>query len=178
LIRLDVGETKNGEGREVAMTDAIRALVRLAAAGRNSDDYLFTRSDGARVEDFRKCWQKLCVRAGLGRMACRACEKTVVGKKCECGAEKLRYVGFMCHDFRRSAARELRRAGVAESTIMDIGGWKTRSVFKRYCIADARDIAAAIEKRERARAENSHDFSHDSDSSAPAKEEPRTRRIN
>jgi hypothetical protein len=41
---------------------------------------------------------------------------------------------------------------------MDIGGWKTREMFKRYAITDTKDIAAAISKREQARAEFSHDF--------------------
>ena len=164
LIRLDVGKTKNGEGREVKMTSNIRELVRLAAVGKCPDDYLFTRADGSRVKDFRKAWQSLCIKAGLGRIVCRACEKTVVGKNCECGSKRLRYAGLIRHDFRRSAARELRRAGVAESTIMDIGGWKTRSVFKRYAIVDARDIAAAIEKRQQARIENCHVLDHCSES--------------
>jgi len=35
-------------------------------------------------------------------------------------------------------------------------------MFKRYAIMDTRDITSAIEKREQDRAENSHDFSHDS----------------
>jgi hypothetical protein len=90
----------------------------------------------------------------------------------------LKYVGLILHDFRRSAARELRRAGVAESTIMDIGVWKTKAMFDRYAIKDPRDIAAAIEKREQARAENSHDFVHDSPSSAPVDAEPLVRIIN
>jgi len=90
----------------------------------------------------------------------------------------LKYVGRIVHDFRRSAARELRRAGVAEFTIMDIGGWKTRARFDRYAIKDRRDIAAAIEKREQARAENSHDFGHDSTSPAPAEGQSPARRIN
>ncbi len=161
-IRLDVGDTKNGEGREVAMTKSIRELVRLAATGKNPDDYLLTREGGIHVKDFRKAWQSLCIQAGLGRTVCRVCAKTVTGKNCDCGCAKLKYAGPILHDFRRSAARELRRAGVAESTIMDIGGWKTRSMFKRYAIKDSRDIKAAIEKREQARFENSHDFSHDS----------------
>jgi hypothetical protein len=50
---------------------------------------------------------------------------------------------------------------------MEIGGWKTSSMFLRYAIKDPRDIKAAIEKRERARAEISHDFGHDSTSWAP-----------
>ena len=37
---------------------------------------------------------------------------------------------------------------------MDIGGWKTREMFKRYAITDSKDIAAAIAKRELAQAEN------------------------
>jgi integrase len=145
LIRLDVGTTKNGEGREVTMTRTIRELVRQAVAGKNPDDHLLTRGDGAPVRDFRKGWKKLCQNAGLD--------------------------GLHIHDFRRSAARELRKAGVPESTIMDIGGWKTREMFKRYAITDSKDIAAAIAKRELAQAENSHDFSHDSTSHAPVKAE-------
>ena len=37
---------------------------------------------------------------------------------------------------------------------MDIGGWKTREMFKRYAITDSKDIAAAIAKRELAQTEN------------------------
>jgi hypothetical protein len=151
LIRLDVGATKNDDGREVVMTATIRELVRLAIDGKQPDDFLITRADGKAIRDFRKLWYSLCVKAGLGRWVCRACEKTVTGEKCECGEKKLKYVGLIRHDFRRSAARELRRAGVAESTIMDIGGWKTRSMFDRYAIKDPRDIKAAIEKREEQR---------------------------
>jgi integrase len=152
LIRLDVGTTKNGEGREVTMTSAIRELVRRAVIGKQPEDYLLTRSDGKAVKDFRRGWNKLCHRAGLD--------------------------GLHIHDFRRSAARELRKAGVPESTIMDIGGWKTREMFKRYAITDSKDIAAAIAKRERAQAENSHDFSHDAPSETPAKVESIVRPIN
>jgi integrase len=157
LIRLDVGETKNDDGREVVMTATIRELARRAAAGKCPDDFLLTRSDGKRVKDFRKAWQSLCVLAGLGRWVCRACGKTVAEKVCECGGKKLKYAGLIRHDFRRSAARELRRAGAAESTIMAIGGWKTAAMFRRYAIKDPRDIKAAIEKREQARVENSQE---------------------
>jgi hypothetical protein len=45
---------------------------------------------------------------------------------------------------RRSSARNLRRAGVAEGVIMKIGGWKTRSVFERYAIVSQTDICAAM----------------------------------
>ena len=135
LIRLDVGTTKNNEGREVSMTSAIRELARQAVAGKKPDDYLLTRTDGSPVKDFRKRWKSLCCKTELS--------------------------GLNIHDFRRSAARELRNAGVPESTIVDIGGWKTREMFKRYAITDTKDIAAATAKREQARSEFSHVFGHD-----------------
>jgi integrase len=47
------------------------------------------------------------------------------------------------HDFRRTAARSYRRAGVSEGVIMQIGGWRTRSVFERYNIKNQRDLKEA-----------------------------------
>lgn len=52
---------------------------------------------------------------------------------------------------RRSAARELRKAGVHENVIMDIGGWKTRSMFDRYAIVNNDDKRRAMEALVRAR---------------------------
>jgi integrase len=68
---------------------------------------------------------------------------------------------LVVHDLRRSGARQLRRAGVPESVVQKIGGWKTAAMFKRYAIVSTADQKAAIEKLEQARAD-SHDFSHDS----------------
>jgi hypothetical protein len=59
--------------------------------------------------------------------------------------------GLLYHDLRRSAARNLRNAGVAEEIIMKIGGWKTPNVFKRYSIVDTKDMSDALAKLDRRR---------------------------
>lgn len=122
VIRLHPGTTKNKEGREVKMTQALHALLELCIEGKPSDDYVFTRSNGSRVKDFRRLWQKTREAAGVPNL--------------------------LFHDLRRTAARNFRRAGVAEGVIMKIGGWKTRSVFERYAIVAQSDIEEALERLE------------------------------
>ncbi len=65
---------------------------------------------------------------------------------------------LLFHDLRRTAARNLRRAGVAEGVIMKIGGWRTRSVFERYAIVSQTDIAEAMRKLEVQ--QNGHSVGH------------------
>ena len=45
---------------------------------------------------------------------------------------------------RRSAAKRLRESGIHEQLIMDIGGWKTRSMFDRYTITDPESMRTAM----------------------------------
>ncbi len=90
--------------------------------------------------------------------------KSITGAKCAvltdegtpCGGQR-KYSGLIPHDFRRSAAKAARRAGVPESVIMAMGGWKTPSMFRRYAIVSSADHRAAVEMivqgRERERAE-------------------------
>ena len=56
--------------------------------------------------------------------------------------------GLLFHDLRRTAARNLLRAGIAEGVIMKIGGWRIRIVFERYAIVSQSDIADALKKLE------------------------------
>ena len=121
-IRLEPGTTKNKDGREVTMTTSIHGLLAQCVAGKLSEAAVFTRPDGKPVRDFRETWANACKAAGVP--------------------------GLLFHDLRRTAARNLRRAGIAEGVIMKIGGWRTRSVFERYAIVSQTDIADALKKLE------------------------------
>ncbi|PYV54374.1 MAG: site-specific integrase [Acidobacteria bacterium] len=121
-IRLEPGTTKNLQGREVSMTLPVKALLTQCVNGKSSHDHVFTREDGKPVRDFRGTWLKAC--------------------------EAAKAPDLLFHDLRRTAARNLRRAGVAEGVIMKIGGWKTRSVFERYAIVSQSDIRDAMTRLE------------------------------
>ena len=56
---------------------------------------------------------------------------------------KMRFVGKIFHDFRRTGVRNLLRAGVDRETAKLISGHRSDSVFARYNISDKRDILEA-----------------------------------
>jgi integrase len=127
--------------RQIARADGSTALCNL----------VFHR-DGAPVTEFRKAWYSACVLAGIGKFVCRKCASaTDATHKCmneNCAVQwkrdQLKYVGRIFHDFRRTAVRDMVRAGVRESAAMSISGHKTRSMFDRYNIHDERDQREAL----------------------------------
>ena len=121
-VRLHPGTTKNKEGREVKMTQMVHDLLELCAEGKSRDDYVFTWPHGKQVRDFRGTWDNARKGAGVPKL--------------------------LFHDLRRTAARNFRRAGIAEGVIMKIGGWKTRSVFERYAIVSHSDVEDAVVRLE------------------------------
>ena len=86
---------------------------------------------GIRLQSLKRSWRKACETVGLGRMVKDEKKKRLV------------WEGKIPHDFRRTAVRNMVRAGVPEKVAMAISGHKTRSVFDRYNIIDERDLERA-----------------------------------
>ena len=86
---------------------------------------------GIRLQCLKRSWRKACEAVGLGRMVMNEKKKRLV------------WDGRIPHDFRRTAVRNMVRAGVPEKVAMAISGHKTRSVFDRYNIVNERDLEQA-----------------------------------
>jgi integrase len=129
-IVLGPADVKNKQGRLMPIYAEMLAVLEMQRTIRDEKwpkcRYVFFGEEGRQIVDFRKAWRSACRRAGL-----------------EIDGERPLF-----HDLRRSAARNMRRAGIDEPTVMRIGGWKTASMFRRYSIVDSRDIADAVRKME------------------------------
>ena len=128
-VRLDPGTTKNSEGRVFPMTLGLRTLLEaqwhltraLSQSKGKIYPWVFHRN-GEPIRSFRKAWTTACTKAG-------------------CPAR-------IPHDLRRTAVRNLVRAGIPERVAMQMTGHKTRSVFERYNIVSDGDLRAAATRLE------------------------------
>ena len=139
-VRLEPGTTKNREARQFPFTSELKAILEAQKEKRDAlakdskitpyvfFNYQFRKNgkpsafNGKPVGEFKKSWETPCKKAGLP--------------------------GKLMHDFRRTAVRNLVRAGIPERVAMKMTGHRTRSVFERYNIVsegDLRDAAARLE---------------------------------
>ncbi len=116
------GDKTKGEDDRVFPFGAAPDLKGLSEARLKGRDgvFVFHRS-GRRIKTFIRSWRAACRRAGVK--------------------------GRLVHDLRRTAARNFRRAGIDEGTIMKLCGWKTRAMFDRYNVIDATDLSLEVAKR-------------------------------
>lgn len=126
-IHLSGRQTKNGRPRKLAMEGELRAIIERRWSARtykragatHVSRYVFHR-DGQPIGDYRKAWKSACSDADV--------------------PEKL------FHDLRRTAVRNMVRAGVPETVAMAISGHRTRAVFDRYNITSEDDLRDAMTK--------------------------------
>jgi integrase len=124
-LRLEPGETKNGEGREFPFTADLRSILHaqrervreIEKATGAIIPWVFVHplggartAAGSPIKDFRGAWKAACEAAAVP--------------------------GRLVHDFRRTAVRNLERAGVPRSAAMKLTGHKTEAVYRRYAIVD------------------------------------------
>lgn len=126
-VRLEPGTTKNKDGRLLYLTAELKALLtglwKERQASSSSCPWVFSYR-GQRLLRVKRAWVTACKAAGLE--------------------------GKLAYDFRRTAVRNMVRAGIPERVAMQISGHKTRSVFDRYHIVSESDLKEAAMRLEQA----------------------------
>src|SRR5581483_987629 len=120
LIRLEARQTKGKKPRTLPIYgDMRRWLEHQRDTCPAGCPWVFYGIHNHPVDSHLNGWPEACERAGLP--------------------------GLLFHDLRRSAVRNMKRAGVQDKVAMEISGHKTRSVFDRYNIVDLDDLQNAGE---------------------------------
>jgi len=141
-VRLDPGTTKNREGRVFYLTPELHQLLKEQRAA--ADEIQREKKMIVRHVFFHRDTTKagaLWYWAGKGISAdgfYHAWRRARTAAGCP---------GSIPHDFRRTAIRNMVRAGIPERVAMKLSGHKTRSVFDRYNVVsdgDLRDAASRL----------------------------------
>jgi hypothetical protein len=115
---IDAGEAKDATaGREFQFTTWMRGALerqrkfvsKVEKRTKSVIPWMFCRPDGVQIHHFYQVSRDTCKAAGIQRIL---------------------------DDFRRTAVRNLERAGVPRTTAMAMIGHKTESIYRRYSIVD------------------------------------------
>lgn len=123
VIRLERKQTKARKARLAPLYGELRGWLEMAFSQRSLDCHFLISYQGHSVSEVKTAWQSARQKANLPQV--------------------------LIHDLRRTAVRNMIRAGISEKIAMLISGHKTRSMFDRYHIIDERDIVQAAYKLER-----------------------------
>jgi len=147
IVRLEPGETKSGEGRTFpfAALPALKALLEVQRARVTALEkakgviipWVFPSTVDPRlpIRHFRRAWHSALRRAA-----------TVEHENGLTEVVRPELLDRIPHDLRRTAVRNLVRAGVPERVAMQLTGHETRSVFERYNIVNERDLRDGVAK--------------------------------
>jgi integrase len=125
-VRLEPGTTKNQAGRVFPFTDALRTLVEAlwdqheALRKQGTLCRSVFHRNGRPIKGLRAAWVNACTAAG--------------------------FPGRIPHDLRRSAVRNMERAGLSRSVAMQLTGHKTEAVYRRYAITSEADLREGVER--------------------------------
>ncbi len=128
-LRLEPGTTKTGRGRIVPLAAEVRATLAYWQAQTLQHAPAcpwVCHYHGSRLRKIpKRTWRRICQEVGLP--------------------------GRLFHDLRRTAIRNMVRAGVSERVAMEISGHRTRSVFNRYNIVSESDLFDAVSRVEKSK---------------------------
>ncbi len=132
MIRLEVEDTKDREARNIPICDELYQVLkslpnRIQKAG--TSNRVFQYKGKPIKGDIRDSLKDACEKAGI-----------IYGR--------FKKGGFIFHDLRHTFNTNMRKAGVAESVIMEITGHSSRSMFDRYNTIDDEDTKKAITQLE------------------------------
>jgi hypothetical protein len=118
VIRLRPEIAKNKDGRVIIIVRELQNIIARRRAERvESCPYVFHRH-GNRIKHYNRAWRTACTKAGLP--------------------------GKLMYDNRRTAARNMDRAGVSRQVAKQITGHKTHSMYNRYNIVNERDVRESM----------------------------------
>ena len=120
VIRLPPQRSKTRTGRVLPISPPLQLVLTRRRRRQKARDPLVFRRDGVPVRVWRHALRDACQKAGVPHR--------------------------LLHDCRRTAARNLIRAGVPERIAMLLTGHKTRAVFDRYNIVNEQELLTAGER--------------------------------
>ncbi len=147
IVTLKVGETKNKEARTVYLDEELKSMLECQWDKRKQAGkivpFVFPGENGiGKIVNVRRAWNTACRKIGMGygyKLLADYVQKW----------EGKLPAGPIFHDLRRTAVRNMVRAGIPERVAMMVSGHKTRSVFDRYNIVNDADLKMAAAKQEK-----------------------------